>query len=167
MSHENDGNPQDPNNFNIPPSFFPYSSDDKKEENASNELIEVEIEGIYAAESNGSIHRFVLLNDGNQKMSILIGPFEAQAISMVMEGNTPDRPMTHDLMKNLIDRMGVRVSKVVIDDILSSTYYAKIFLEKGGVEDSIDSRPSDALALAIRYDAPIFVTKEVLLHEME
>ncbi len=167
MSKDKDGKGSDPEKFEIPPSFFPYSEEGETESEKKHELIEVDIEGIYAAESNGSIHRFVLLNDGNKKMSILIGPFEAQSISMVLEGNTPDRPMTHDLLKNVIDRMGVVVSRIVIDDILSTTYYAKIFLAKGDVEDCIDSRPSDAIALAIRYDAPIYVTQAVLDHEID
>lgn len=92
---------------------------------------------------------------------ILIGPAEAQAISTHLENNKPQRPMTHDLLKNILDELDVRVERIVISDLREEVYYARVLLktEKGTFE--IDARPSDAIALAVRADAPIYVSEEV------
>jgi bifunctional DNase/RNase len=150
--------------FETPPSFFPYEHSEETSQETSRELVEVGIEGLFAAESNGSIHRFVLLSDGFRKLSIIIGPFEAQAISMPLEGTEPDRPMTHDLIKAIIDKFEGFVEKIVIDDLWSTTYYAKIFINHGENVDPIvlDSRPSDAIAIAVRFGCPIYVVEAIL-----
>ncbi|HEY8497288.1 MAG: bifunctional nuclease family protein [Bacillota bacterium] len=92
---------------------------------------------------------------------ILIGPAEAQAISAEMERNKPQRPMTHDLLKNVLDLLGAKVERVVISDLKEEVYYARIQIrtEKGLLD--VDARPSDAIALALRADAPIYVSEEV------
>ncbi|MBO8142134.1 MAG: bifunctional nuclease family protein [Firmicutes bacterium] len=92
---------------------------------------------------------------------ILIGPAEAQAISSEIDRNKPQRPMTHDLLKNILDQLNAKVERVVISDLKEEVYYARLQLktEKGVVD--IDARPSDAIALALRADAPIYVTEEV------
>lgn len=92
---------------------------------------------------------------------ILIGPAEAQAISTHLDKSKPQRPMTHDLLKNILDELDVRVERIVISDLREEIYYARVLLktEKGTFE--IDARPSDAIALAVRADAPIYVSEEV------
>ncbi|MBC8064312.1 MAG: bifunctional nuclease family protein [Chlorobia bacterium] len=126
------------------------------------ELIEVQIEGVFAAESNGSISRFVLLSDGERKLPILIGPYEAQAISLPLEGTRPDRPMTHDLVKAILDRLNSNLDRVVIDDLWNTIYYAKLYVRTDKEEIEIDARPSDAIALSVRFDAPIYVADGIL-----
>lgn len=152
-----------PENLDEPPAFFPseFLGPDR-EPGSMGELLEVSIEGVYAVENAGSISRFVLLTEGRRRLPILIGPFEAQAISLPLDGNRPERPMTHDLIKNVVDRLGADVDRVVIDDLWNTIYYAKVYLRKGEEEIEIDSRPSDAIAIAVRFDAPIFVAEGIL-----
>jgi uncharacterized protein len=153
-----------PENLDEPPAFFPYSGDmPAREPGSLGELIEVSIEGVFAAENAGNISRFVLLSDGERKLPILIGPYEAQAISLPLDGTQPDRPMTHDLVRNIMDRLEATLDRVVIDDLWNTIYYAKLYLKsKSDEEIEIDSRPSDAIALAVRFEAPIFVADGIL-----
>ncbi len=153
----------DPENFEEPPSFFPYESGGSPRDHGSlGELVEVQIEGVFAAESNGSISRFVLLSDGERKLPILIGPYEAQAISLPLERTQPDRPMTHDLIKAVVDRLNATIDRVVIDDLWNTIYYAKLYVRSDKEEVEIDARPSDAIALAVRFEAPIYVADGIL-----
>lgn len=164
MAEENDGQ----ENYEEPPPFFPYSgTGPKREPGSMGELVEVQIEGVFAAESNGNISRFVLLSDGERKLPILIGPYEAQAISLPLEGTRPDRPMTHDLVKAVMDRLGTNLDRVVIDDLWNTIYYAKLYMRTDREEIEIDARPSDAIALSVRFDAPIFVADGILEASME
>ena len=119
-------------------------------------------EGVFAAESAGNITRFVLLSDGERKLPILIGPFEAIAISLPLEGTRPDRPMSHDLVHNIVERLGATLDRVVIDDLWNSIYYAKLYLKKGKEEIEMDARPADAIALAVRFDARVYVAEGIL-----
>jgi bifunctional DNase/RNase len=158
----------EPEGLDKPPSFFPYDPADGERQRADfGEPVEVSVEGVFAAETNGSIQRFVLLGDGERKVPILIGPFEAQAISLPLEGAQPDRPMTHDLLRTIIERLGATLDRVVIDDLWSTTYYAKLHLQRGKETMEIDVRPSDAIALAVRFEAPIFVSEGILDQAME
>ena len=100
--------------------------------------------------------------EGDQTLPIWIGLLEATAIASEMEGVKFSRPMTHDLLKNVMDEMDIKVNKIEICDLRDNTYYAFIHLIKNGEDLSIDSRPSDAIALALRAKAPIFVSDEVL-----
>lgn len=160
--------PEDSGSLDEPPAFFPYDGNGSPREHGSmGELIEVQIEGVFAAESNGSISRFVLLSDGERKLPILIGPYEAQAISLPLEGTRPDRPMTHDLIRAVVDRLNSRLDRVVIDDLWNTIYYAKLYFKTEKEEIEIDSRPSDAIALAVRFDAPIYVADGILEAGME
>jgi bifunctional DNase/RNase len=162
MPEEFEGSEQ-PENLDEPPPFFPYEGNgSEREPGALGELVEVQIEGVFAAESQGSISRFVLVTDGERRLPILIGPYEAQAISLPLEGTRPDRPMTHDLIRNILDRLELFVERVVIDDLWNTIYYAKVYLRKGEEEIEIDARPSDAIALAVRFDAPIYVSDGIL-----
>ena len=97
-------------------------------------------------------------------LPIWIGPSEAQAIAMRLDGIASPRPMTHDLMKNVLDEVGVELLKVVITELRDNTYHAHLVLRWHGDDIEIDSRPSDAIALAVRFDQPIFVAAAVLEH---
>jgi bifunctional DNase/RNase len=110
-------------------------------------------------------NRFVvILKDDihNRWLPIVVGSTEAQAIALQLERITPPRPLTHDLMKNLLESIEVRVSRVVVNDLRENTYYALIGLKMNGSHLEIDARPSDAIALALRTAAPIFVSEEVM-----
>jgi len=106
----------------------------------------------------------VILKDvnGTAVLPIWVGIYEANAIALEIEKVTTPRPMTHDLLKNLLTGLETRVHKVVVNDLRDDTFYAVIWLEKDGQTITIDSRPSDALALALRVDCPIYVEDEVL-----
>jgi hypothetical protein len=100
--------------------------------------------------------------EGDGVLPIWVGIYEANAIALEMEKVATPRPMTHDLLKNLLIGLDAQVRKVVVNDLREDTFYAVIWLDKDGQSISIDSRPSDALALALRADCPIFVEDEVL-----
>ena len=106
----------------------------------------------------------VILKDtgSDQVLPIWVGIYEANAIALEIEKVTTPRPMTHDLLKNLLIGLDARVHKVVVNELREDTFFAVIWLEREGRIISIDSRPSDALALALRVDCPIFVEDEVL-----
>jgi bifunctional DNase/RNase len=100
--------------------------------------------------------------DGEQTLPIWIGLLEATAIASEMEGIKFSRPMTHDLLKNMMEMVNAEVLKIEVCDLKDNTYYALIHFRQGEKEMSIDARPSDALALSLRVDAPIFVAEEVI-----
>lgn len=106
----------------------------------------------------------VILRDADEKnfLPIWVGVFEANAIALQMEGITTPRPMTHDLLRNIIKQIEGQVVRVVINNLLENTFYAQIHLQIAGREISIDSRPSDAIALALRTESPVFVDESVL-----
>jgi bifunctional DNase/RNase len=106
----------------------------------------------------------VILKDvnGTAVLPIWVGIYEANAIALEIEKVSTPRPMTHDLLKNLLMGLEAHVHKVVVSELRDDTFYALIWLEKDGQLMSVDSRPSDALALALRMDCPIFVEDEVL-----
>jgi uncharacterized protein len=95
-------------------------------------------------------------------LPIWVGVYEANAIALEIEKVQTARPMTHDLLKNVLNGLNVRVQKVVVSELKDDTFYALIWMERDGETMSLDSRPSDALALALRLDCPIFVEDEVL-----
>ena len=106
----------------------------------------------------------VILRDssGNSILPIWVGVYEANAIALEIEKVSTPRPMTHDLIRNLLTGVEAKVSKVVVSELREETFYAVIWLEKDGQAISVDSRPSDALALALRLDCPIYVEEQVL-----
>jgi len=106
----------------------------------------------------------VILKDieGKSVLPIWVGVYEANAIALEIEKVTTPRPMTHDLVRNVLVGLGTGVRKVVVNELKDDTFYAVIFLERDGELISIDSRPSDALAVALRLDCPIFVDDDVL-----
>ena len=106
----------------------------------------------------------VILRDlnGNTVLPIWVGVYEANAIALEIEKVQTPRPMTHDLLRNVFLGLEVRVDKIVVNDLKDDTFYAVIWVERDGQLMMIDSRPSDALALALRMDCPIFVDEQVL-----
>jgi bifunctional DNase/RNase len=106
----------------------------------------------------------IILRDEEEKRSlpIWVGLFEANAIALELEKISTPRPMTHDLIKNILESLDARVQKVVVNDLRDNTFYAVLYLRLGNTDITVDSRPSDAIALALRVGAPIFVEEEVV-----
>src|SRR5579872_6886695 len=111
----------------------------------------------------------VILKDleGKRYLPILIGPFEATAIALALEGTPVPRPLSHDLMRSIIHSLKAKVARIIIHDIQENTFYAKVVLESNGGTLEIDARPSDSIALALRTNAPIFVSERIVLQESE
>ncbi|MGE5315721.1 MAG: bifunctional nuclease domain-containing protein [Acidobacteriota bacterium] len=125
--------------------------------------IQVDILGISSSPSNAGAYALILKElHGNRRLPIIIGAFEAQAIALELEGMKPPRPLTHDLMKTIIDTFAVSLNEVYINELRDGTFYAKLIIEGVSNTEEIDSRPSDAIALAVRYSVPMFVDAEVL-----
>ena len=125
--------------------------------------VQVEILGLSSSPSAGGAYALLLKEVyGMRRLPIIIGTFEAQAIALEIEGIKPPRPLTHDLVKNLIDNLGAAVTEILIDELKENTFYSKIILEVSGMTNEVDSRPSDAIALAVRAGSPIFVSEEVM-----
>jgi len=125
-------------------------------------MVEMKVQGMFFdSETNQSV---VILKEEatGRTLPIWVGLFEANAITMGLEHTWTPRPMTHDLMKNIIEGLDANVRKIAVNDLRSNTYYAVISLDVGGRLVEIDSRPSDAIALALRVRAPIFVAEKVL-----
>jgi bifunctional DNase/RNase len=124
-------------------------------------LVEVRVRGVTVDPQAGS--PIVLLEElrGERVMPIWVGVFEARAIAMEVEKVVPPRPMTHDLIKNLLESMHAQVTNIAITDLKENTFYARIVLSTGGGNLQIDARPSDAIALALRVHAPIYVEQSV------
>jgi len=112
--------------------------------------------------SNMGFVVFLKPEDGKLTLPIFIGAAEAQAIAFVLENVKPPRPLTHDLLKSLMDNLECRIKRIEICDLRDNTFYAKLLLEWNGAEIELDSRPSDAIALALRFSAPILVADEVM-----
>jgi len=127
------------------------------------DFIPVEIIGLSTSPSSGGAYALVLGEmDGNRRLPIIIGAFEAQAIALELEKIQSPRPMTHDLLRDTFEAVGGEVVDVVIDELKEGTFFAKIRYIHNGEEGMLDSRPSDAVALAVRVDAPIYVAPLVL-----
>jgi hypothetical protein len=109
----------------------------------------------------------VILKDleGKRYLPILIGPFEATAIALALEGTVVPRPLSHDLMRNLLESLSAKLEQIVIHDIKEATFYAKLIVRTNGEVQEIDARPSDGIALALRMHAPIFVSDKIALEE--
>jgi hypothetical protein len=95
-------------------------------------------------------------------LPIWIGPYEAYSIMMAIEGVDPPRPMTHDLIRNLIDILEAHVVRVVVNDLADNTFHARIFIDTDGGMVEVDSRPSDAIAIALRTESPIYVSRDII-----
>jgi len=125
--------------------------------------VQCEILGLSTNPSTGGAYAILLKEiEGARRLPIIIGAFEAQAIALEMEGIKPPRPLTHDLLKTLVDNLGANVVEIIVNELKENTFYAKIILEASGLTNEIDARPSDAIALAVRTYAPIFVNESVM-----
>lgn len=121
---------------------------------------EMQVVGI-AIDNNVPI--IVLKNsEGEKVLPIWVGSYEAQAVLLALEGVVPPRPLTHDLLKSVIENIGGCVDKIIINALHNNTYFAKIYINFDGTSIEIDARPSDAIALALRTSSPIFVTDPVI-----
>ncbi len=129
---------------------------------AGDELVEMVVESVRVHML--SSRHVVILKDAarDRYLPIWIGPWEASAIAMKLQGLTPERPLTHDLFATTLDQLGVRVERVVISDLADETFHARLVLESPGRTLEIDARPSDALALAVRAGVRIFAADSVL-----
>jgi hypothetical protein len=125
--------------------------------------VQCEILGLSTNPSTGGAYAILLKEvEGIRRLPIIIGAFEAQAIALEMEGIKPPRPLTHDLLKTMVDNLGANVVEIIVNELKENTFYAKIILEASGLTNEIDARPSDAIALAVRTYAPIYVNETVM-----
>lgn len=125
-------------------------------------LVKMEIKNLMIDPINEMPIIVMVDSDSKRVLPIWVGFFEANAIALRIEGVPTPRPMTHDLLKNLIDSVGAVLKRVEINKLESNTYFANLHMELDGKEFVIDSRPSDAIALALRTESPVFVEEEVL-----
>jgi uncharacterized protein len=127
-------------------------------------LVRLNIKGIsYSQTQNGAYALILSEVDGERKLPIVIGAFEAQSIAIALEKEIkPPRPLTHDLFKNFADRFEIQVKQVIIHKLVDGVFFSSIICERDKIEEIIDARTSDAIALALRFNAPIFTYKNIL-----
>ena len=127
-------------------------------------LVRLNIKGIsYSQTQNGAYALILNEIEGDRKLPIVIGAFEAQSIAIALEKEIrPPRPLTHDLFKNFADRFDIVVKQVIIHKLVDGVFYSSLICERDKIEEIIDARTSDAIALALRFDAPIFTYKNIL-----
>ncbi|WP_237276527.1 bifunctional nuclease family protein [Tenacibaculum ovolyticum] len=127
-------------------------------------LIKLTIKGISYSQTQSGAYALVLSEmDGVRTLPIIIGSFEAQSIAIALEKEIrPPRPLTHDLFKTFSDRFSIKVTQVIIHKLVDGVFYSSLICERDGVEELIDTRTSDAIALAVRFQAPIFTYESIL-----
>lgn len=127
-------------------------------------LVKLSIKGIsYSQTQNGAYALILNEVDGERKLPIVIGAFEAQSIAIALEKEIkPPRPLTHDLFKNFAERFDITIKQVIIHKLVDGVFYSSIICERDKIEEIIDARTSDAIALALRFNAPIFTYKNIL-----
>lgn len=127
-------------------------------------LVELSIKGISYSQAQSGAYALILTEiNGNRNLPIVIGAFEAQSIAIGLEKEiNPPRPITHDLMAQCLDRFKISVKQVIIHKLVDGVFYASLICERNEIEEIIDARTSDAVALAIRFDAPIFTYENIL-----
>ncbi len=127
-------------------------------------LIQLKIKGISYSETQTGAYALILNEvDGNRKLPIIIGGFEAQSIAIALEKELrPKRPLTHDLFKNFAERFSVYVKQVIIHKLVDGVFYSSLICERDKIEEIIDTRTSDAIAMALRFGAPIFIYDSIL-----
>lgn len=127
-------------------------------------LVRLNIKGIsYSQTQNGAYALILNEENGDRKLPIVIGAFEAQSIAIALEKEIkPPRPLTHDLFKNFSDRFQIIIKQVIIHKLVDGVFYSSLICERDNVEEIIDARTSDAIALALRFQAPIFTYKNIL-----
>ena len=125
--------------------------------------LQVDILGLSTSPHTNGAYALILYElEGKRKLPIIIGGFEAQAIALKLENIKPPRPFTHDLFKNIADVFHLHVNEIIIDELHNETFYAKVVCEVNGEVHEIDARPSDAIAIAVRFNAPLYVTEEIM-----
>ncbi|WP_396181588.1 bifunctional nuclease domain-containing protein [Flavobacterium sp.] len=127
-------------------------------------LVKLTIKGIsYSQTQNGAYALILNEVDGDRQLPIVIGAFEAQSIAIALEKEiTPPRPLTHDLFKTIADKYEIVITQVIIHKLVDGVFYSSIVCERDAKEEIIDARTSDAIALALRFNAPIFTYKNIL-----
>lgn len=127
-------------------------------------LVRLNIKGIsYSQTQNGAYALILNEVDGERKLPIVIGAFEAQSIAIALENEIkPPRPLTHDLFKNFADTFGIVVKQVIVHKLVDGVFFSSLICERDKIEEIIDARTSDAIALALRFNAPIFTYKNIL-----
>ena len=127
-------------------------------------LIRLNIKGISYSQTQSGAYALILSEEnGERKLPIVIGAFEAQSIAIALEKDIrPPRPLTHDLFKNFADRFDIVVKQVIIHKLVDGVFYSSLICERDKIEEIIDARTSDAIALALRFQAPIFTYKNIL-----
>jgi uncharacterized protein len=127
-------------------------------------LVKLTIKGIsYSQTQNGAYALILNEVDGDRKLPIVIGAFEAQSIAIALEKEIkPPRPLTHDLFKNFADRFDIIIKQVIIHKLVDGVFYSSMICERDKIEEIVDARTSDAIALALRFNAPIFTYKNIL-----
>src|SRR5512140_2097672 len=125
-------------------------------------MVQVRVSGLIVDDNSKSPVVILQEIEGERYLPIWIGPFEAQAIANEIQGKKFPRPLTHDLLTSTIASLKGRVSRIVINDLRDKTFFASIIIERGEEVVSLDARPSDSIALAVRTAAPIFVSEKIL-----
>src|SRR5210317_2473194 len=127
-------------------------------------LIQMKVKGISYSETQTGAYALILSeSEGDRKLPVIIGGFEAQSIAIALEQEVkPSRPLTHDLFKSFGERFNIVVKQVIIHKLVDGIFFASLICERDKIEEIIDSRTSDAIALALRYKAPIFTYKNIL-----
>ncbi|GFD72596.1 hypothetical protein KUL113_20160 [Tenacibaculum sp. KUL113] len=127
-------------------------------------LIKLTIKGISYSQTQSGAYALVLSEmEGTRTLPIIIGAFEAQSIAIALEKEIrPPRPLTHDLFKTFSDRFSITVKQVIIHKLVDGVFYSSLICEREGIEEVIDTRTSDAIALAVRFEAPIFTYENIL-----
>jgi bifunctional DNase/RNase len=125
--------------------------------------IQLEILGLSSSQSQSGSFALVLgEKDGNRRLPIIIGMFEAQSIAIQIEKINPNRPLTHDLFKSFAEQLNVTVQEVMISDLKEGVFYSKIVCNDGDKQFDLDARPSDAIAIGLRFNVPIYTVETVL-----
>lgn len=128
-----------------------------------NKIIELEIIALSHSVTQSQNYAVVLGElEGNRRLPIVIGGYEAQAIAVVLERMTPNRPLTHDLFKNALSSFGIEIKEIVINNLLDGIFFSQLICEKEGEVIRIDSRTSDALALAVRFNCPVYTYEFIM-----
>ena len=127
-------------------------------------LVKLNIKGISYSQTQSGAYALVLSEeDGTRTLPIVIGAFEAQSIAIALEKEIkPPRPLTHDLFKSFADRFNININQVIIHKLVDGVFYSSLICERDGIEEIIDTRTSDAIALATRFNAPIFTYENIL-----
>ena len=139
--------------------------DTKSQASPSNDATLVEYKVGRVLDETSTDTKIVVLTRGDSQSDsfpIWVGAAEGHAVKLGLDTTMTPRPMSHDLIKSFIENLGATVSRIVIGDVKNSTYYATVYLDNHGVERAVDARPSDAISLALRTQAPIYITQDVL-----